>query len=681
MFLFNQIKRDDPALRLLFFAILAGLALLAGGLWWVQVVNGRKYQTALESQSFRSVRVSAPRGRILDRNGIELANNRPSYDVSFYLEEMRKAFTVEYKSRVQVVTNSLRLEREAKVKSLGRTLTKEEARLFRLLQPQKNEIGRQSRIAVASNLTVILAQKLQMPVAFDVKLFTNHYNIGRSQPFTVMKDLQPAQIARFEEQFAGVPGVELEMRSVRQYPFGTTASHLLGYGSNKREGESVAGEQSFYDYRQPDFKGLIGIEGGLDDELRGQAGGKSVQVNYLGYRQGETIWQPTLPGYNAVLTLDSRLQKAAEKALSHGPEGTSTRGAIVVMDTRNGDVLALASSPVINPNFWADNVWPPGERARINDLHFKPQLNRATQDDNFHPGSIFKIVVAMALLENGVNPEAAYTVQANPDEPSRGIITYGRNGSTRDTVAPGPYNFRRAFIKSSNSYFIHYGFEPGMAQKIAELGQRLHLGERCDIPTFQESKGNFPSPQRVRSGWSLGDTANLCIGQGLVNVTPLQMAVMVSSVANGGKVFWPRLVQRLDPQDPLSPTPGKTFEQGRVRDNLGVSSRTLQTVRAAMFADVEDPDGSGVKSLLPGFRIGGKTGTAQVGNRGDITGRITWFASFGGSPAETTPRYAVVVMIQGGVSGGETCAPLAKEVYQAIRDMNAPQSVVMTGRN
>lgn len=681
MLLFNQMKRDDPALRLLFIGILAGLALLAGGLWWVQVVNGRKYQTALESQSFRSVRVAAPRGRILDRNGIELANNRPSYDVTLYLEEMRKAFNVEYKSRAQAATNQLGLQREAKTKELGRPLTKLEAKQFRLSPAQKDEIGRQSRIAVASNLTVLLSQKLQMPVAFDVKLFTNHYHKSRSQPFTVMKDLQPAQIARFEEQFAGVPGVELEMRSVRQYPAGTSAAHLLGYGSSKREGESMAGEQSFYDYREPDFKGLIGIEGGLDEELRGQAGGKSVQVNYLGYRQGETVWQPTVPGFNAVLTLDARLQKAAEKALSHGPEGTATRGAIVVMDTRNGDVLALASSPAINPNFWASNDWPPGENARVNDPHLKPQLNRATQDDNFHPGSIFKIVVAMALLENGLNPEAIYNVQANPDDPAHGIITYGRNGSTRDTVAPGPYNFRRAFIKSSNSYFIHYGFEAGMAQKIAELGQRLHLGERSDLPTFQESKGNFPTPQRIRSNWSLGDTANLCIGQGQVSVTPLQMAVMISSIANGGQVFWPRLVQRLDSQDPLSPTPGKTFEQGRVRDNLGVSAKTLQLVRAAMFADVDDPEGSGRKSFLDGFRIGGKTGTAQIGNRGDITGRVTWFASFGGPTNEATPRYAVVVMIQGGVSGGETCAPLAKEVYQAIRDLNAPPNVAMTGRN
>lgn len=673
MIFFNQIKRDDPALRLLFFAILAGLALLAGGLWWVQVVNGSKYQTALESQSFRSVRVSAPRGRILDRNGIELANNRPSYDVSFYLEEMRKAFSVEYKSRNQVATNWLRIQREAKAKALGRPLTKIEAKQFRLSTVQRDEIGRQSRIAVANNLTATLAQKLQAPLTLDVKLFTNHYNISRSQPFTVMKDLQPAQIARFEEQFAGVPGVELDMRSVRNYPFGTTAAHLLGYGSSKREGESVAGEQSFYDYRQPDFKGLIGIEGGMDEKLRGQAGAKSVLINYLGYKQGETILQPTVPGYNTVLTLDVRIQQAAEKALARA--GGNTRGAIVVMDTRNGDVLALASSPTYNPSHSVTG-FPDGEMARRDDTTLRPQINRATQE-NYQPGSIFKIVVSMALLENGLDPEGIYTVEPYPGDPGSGVFRLGTR-LIKDTAHPGSYNFRRAFIKSSNSYFIHHGIGPGILERVCELGKRLHLGERATLPTRQESPGIFPTLQQTRKGWVGGDTANLSIGQAKLAVTPLQMAVMVSAVANGGTVYWPRLVQRLDPMDTMSPDPVERFEMGRVRDSLGVSSRTLRTVQAAMLADVEDPEGSGVRAAVPGLRIGGKTGTAQV-RRNQQPDHDTWFASFGGVGEDR--RYAVVVMIESGQSGGLTCAPLAKEVYQAIRDMNLPQNVAMTGRN
>ena len=672
MLLFNHIKGDDRALRILFFAVIAGLVVLAGGLWWVQVVNGREYQSRFESQSFRSVRVAAPRGRILDRNGIELANNRPSYDVSFYLEEMRKPINAEFDARVKFSTNALRIQREAKQKALGRSLTKDEAKPFRLSKEQRDEIAQQSRLAVANNFTASLAQKLQMPLALDAKKFAKHYLISRSQPFVVVTNLQPQQIARFEEQFGGAPGVELAMRSVRYYPATTTAAHLLGYGSSQREGDSMAGEQAFYDYRLPDFHGLIGVEGGLDEELRGQPGEKSVQINYLGYKQSETILQPTVPGSSAVLTVDVRIQKAAEKALSHSSEGVSHRGAIVVMDTRNGDVLAMASSPTFNPNYWASG-FPPGELERLNDPQSKPQRNRATQD-NYQPGSVFKIIVAMAALELGHNPDAIYTVPA--DSNGKGMAVFGRNQTKQDQAPPGPYNFIRAFIKSSNGYFIHAGLEPGVLEKVVELGGRLHFGERADLPTRQESAGVFPKPDNLRAGWSLGATANLSIGQEKVETTPMQVAVMISAVANGGKVFWPRLVQRLDFQDPLATGPGQKFEEGRVRDTLGVSAKTMQLVRTAMFADVEDSTGSGEKAFVPGFRIGGKTGTAQVGNeRNRVIDHITWFASFGGPASEATPRYAVVVMVESGTSGGTTCAPLAKEVYQAIQNLNAPPTV------
>src|SRR5882672_490450 len=167
MFPFNPIKGDDQALRLMFVGILAGLLILAGGLWWVQVVNGREYQSRLEAQSFRSVRVGAPRGRILDRNGVELANNRPSYDVNFYLEEMRKPINEEYDRRVKFATNALRIQREEKQKALGRKLSKEEARMFRLSKEQKDEIGLQARLSVANNFTTSLSEKLGTNLALN----------------------------------------------------------------------------------------------------------------------------------------------------------------------------------------------------------------------------------------------------------------------------------------------------------------------------------------------------------------------------------------------------------------------------------------------------------------------------------------------------------------------------------
>ena len=669
MFIFDQLKRDDPALRLVSLGVLGGLASLLAGLWWVQVVRGRDYQSHLENQSFRSIRIPAPRGKILDRNGVELANNRASYNVSLYLEELRKPFDNEYTAEYTALRKELATRREAKQRQLGRKLTKIEAREFNPSSSQRADIRQRARFVTASNIVAGIGARLQMPLTLDPQDFSNHYLTRLALPFPVMKNLEPAQVARFEEQFSGAAGVDLEMQSVRTYPLQTTAAHVLGY--LRRDDRSAEGEEAFYSYRLPDYRGLIGIEGGFDEELRGHAGGKSVLVNNLGYKQSENIWQPTIPGDNAVLTLDVRLQQAAEQALSRA--GANTRGAVVVMDTRNGDILTLASSPAFNPNHFVQG-FPTGEWDRLHDEELRPEINRATQD-NYQPGSIFKIVVGMAALENRLNPEATYTVEPYPGDPIHGVYRQGRR-LIKDTAQPGSYNFIRAFAKSSNSYFIHLGLEPGVLEKIIELGRKLHLGERSQLPTRQENSGIFPTSQRVHSGWSDGDTANLSIGQAQIAVTPLQMAVMISAVANNGTVYWPRLLQRLEPQDPLSTEAPTTFAAGQVRDSLDVSSRTMRILHEAMLADTEDPEGTGRAAVVPGFRIGGKTGTAQVTNgRNQIVNHITWFASYG--PWES-PRYAVVVMVEGGRSGGGTCAPIAREIYEAIQKIErSPQAVAM----
>jgi penicillin-binding protein 2 len=643
------------------FGILAGLVLLLGGLWWVQVVCGREYQTHLETQSFRSIRTPAPRGKILDRNGIALADNRPRYDVSLYLEDMRKPFDAEFSQRKAAIVAALKAQRLAKEKSLGRELTKEELKPYRMSMAQINDLRRQSKLSVVNAFTADLAQKLQMPLVLDVKKFTNHASQTPYQPFPVVTDLQPQQIARFEEQFGGMPGVDLEMRTIRSYPLNTTAGHLLGY--LKRENESRDGEEAYYSYRLPDYNGVVGLEEGFNDKLSGHAGGKSVLVNNLGYKQSENVWQPTVPGDNVVLTLDSRLQQAAEAALRNN--GANTRGAVVVMNVNNGDILALASSPSYNPNHWITG-FPPGEWERLNNDELKVQINRATYGA-YQPGSIFKIIVGIAALESGLNPNAIYTVPPHPTLAGKGIARFGRNQSKVDLAPPGQYNFRRAFAKSSNGYFIDCGLDAGV-EKIVALGRKLHLGERCDLPMSPESRGQFPALNQLSSGWSIGATANLCIGQEKVYMTPLQAAVVISAVANGGTVYWPRLVQRTEPQDPLSPAAPTEYPAGRVRDQLNLKASTLRVVHDAMLADTEDPDGTGrAASGVPGLRVGGKTGTAQVENaRGNVVDHITWFASY--APWEK-PRYAVVVMVESGSSGGGTCAPVAHDVYEAIRAM------------
>jgi penicillin-binding protein 2 len=227
---------------------------------------------------------------------------------------------------------------------------------------------------------------------------------------------------------------------------------------------------------------------------------------------------------------------------------------------------------------------------------------------------------------------------------------------------------RRAFIRSSNTYFVSNGLHYGV-QKIAQIGERLHLGERTGLPTRQEVAGTCPKPQTIRKGWSPGETANLCIGQGAIDVTPLQMAVMVAAIANGGKVLWPRLVDRIEPPGPLADEQVLHFPQKNPRDDLGVHPRTLKIIRDAMLADVEDKlEGTGKLAAMDGFRICSKTGTAQVKDtEGVITDHTTWFASYAPYETETEkPRYVVVVMVESGSSGGGTCAPIAKEIYKAI---------------
>ena len=202
-------------------------------------------------------------------------------------------------------------------------------------------------------------------------------------------------------------------------------------------------------------------------------------------------------------------------------------------------------------------------------------------------------------------------------------------------------------------------------------GQRLHFGERSGLPTRQDAPGQFPSLQRLRTDWSDGNTGNLCIGQDPVWVTPLQIAVLTAAIANDGIVLWPRLVDRIESVDPASPQPPQVFPRGRVRDHLGVSTRTLRILRDAMLANVEDADATGRGAAVPGIRIGGKTGTAQVQDARNVKiGQTTWFASF--APYEQ-PRYAVVVMVENGVSGGTTCAPIAGKIYSALLDRERAQ--------
>jgi len=646
MLFFDQLKKNDPQLRAVAFIVFCGLAVLAAGLWWVQIVSAREYQAHLEMQSFRTVRIPAVRGKILDRNGYALAENRPSYNVSLYLEELREPFAKEYARMrpLKVITNS------ALQRWLGGGMVK--TQYARLTPSQRAALTWEAREQVASNIVTQVSDWVRQPIAFDPAKFQRHYSNKLVLPFPILMNLDSNQVARFGEQSVSPIGADLEVQSVRFYPNNTTAAHVLG--ALQFDDSSAEGEEAFFSYRLPDFRGMLGIEWGYDRQLRGTAGSKSVMVNNMGYRQTETVWNQAEPGSNVVLTIDLQVQKKVEKALQvYGP---NTRGAVVVMEVQSGDILAMASSPTLDPNDSLQKL-SPAEQARRDDPKLRPQINRATQE-NYAPGSIFKTVVGLACLEAGLDPNESIH---NP-----GFIYVGRR-SVRDLAAPGQYNFRLALMHSSNTYFITNGLKTGI-ENIIKLGQRLHLGERTGLQTHQETAGVFPDVRKINSNWHDGDTANLCIGQGYLSVTPLQMAVMTAAIANGGKVLWPRLVERFEPQELVTGAEPFVTDSGLVRDELGVKPRNLEVVKEAMLADVQDVGGTGTKAAVPGLRIAGKTGTAQVMDpHNRVIGDTVWFASFAQCEKHC---YAVVVMVEveanSGASGGATCAPIAANIYRAI---------------
>jgi len=645
MLIFDQLRKNDRQLQVLAVTVLSGLGLLLLGLWQVQVLSAKRYQTSQINQSFRTVRIPAIRGKVFDANGTALAENRPCYNVNLYLDELRPYFQSQYgRAKNYVLSEFKRSGVNPKLSPV-----------------QITELGKQTRYQVVSNLVLRATSILQTPLILDQKEFLKHYDQRLFVPMPVLSDLIPQKIALFAEQTASLPGFDLEVQPLRVYPHRSTAAHLLG---NLQRDDSADDEEVFFNYRMPDFKGLVGIEGAYDERLRGKTGVKSVLVNSLGFRQAENIWTPAEAGENVYLTLDLAIQQAAEKALRAAPipHAGPPRGAVVVLDATNGDIIAMASSPAYDPNDFVPRL--PVEKADyLNDPILRPQINRAMQE-NYAPGSVFKIIVGLAGLEAGtLNPAEIYH--------SKGYYELVRGRPPiADPAGPGEFNFRRALVKSSNSYFIHEGLKLGV-DRIAEMGRRFHLGERTGLLPRQETAGNLPTREwrekRLGGVWFDGNTANLSIGQE-IDVTPLQVAVMISAVANGGTVYWPRLVARVEPQDPFGAGQAVNFPAGRIRDQVRISRRNLDIVRSAMLADVEEAEGTGTKAFVPGMRICAKTGTAQIKQGRKTVGLTTWFASF--APYED-PRYVVVVMVeidQGYTgSGGGTCAPVAHQIYLALQ--------------
>lgn len=667
MLIFDQLNKGDQPLRILAWGLLAGLLLLLGGLWKVQVLSGAQYRERQETQSFRTVRVPALRGKILDRSGREFAGNTPRYRLDLYLDELRPQFAAEYDVRRAALV-ARKSATNAPPKDtfwawVGRGFRKPRT-TPRLTIQEIDQLSRASRFAAVSNTIAEVGRRLRLPLTLSEQALHDHYITKRALPLPILPNCTPEQVALITEQSWNLPGVELERVPIRRYPHGHLASHVVGH---LRRDDDYNDEEGRFDYRMRDFRGAMGLEAAFDRELRGQAGARSILVNSAGYRhrQGEEVIAEPQPGLNLITTLDLDLQVAAEKAL--GSVAGDERGAVVVMDPTNGDVLAMASAPDFDPSEFLDGVSAQRWTNFFLAEPATPMINRATYGQ-YAPGSTFKIIDAIALLEAGVDPNALFRVEPDPTTPGKGRYMLGKR-SIRDLAPPGEYDFRRAFIRSSNSYFIDHGLRLGW-EKLIGWGANFGLGQRTGIRLNEETGGDFPTLDTVRErGWTAGNMANVLIGQE-ITLTPLQLAVAVSAVANGGKVFWPRLVDRLEPESPLSETPAVRVQPGQVRTEIRAKARNFDLVRTAMRDDVLDSEGTGKSARMSDFAICGKTGTAEIKGFGRKD-KVTWFASF--APFEA-PRYVVIVMVESGASGGGTCAPVARQIYEFLRNREQGRS-------
>jgi len=609
--------------------MLAGILLLTVRLWYVQVARGDEYTSRIRSNSQVNVRLPSVRGEILDRNGVPLAENRSSVAVEFYLPDIVRAYREKH-GEVPRRTYQTTVQ--------GMMTEKSEPDIVKILN--ETVIKRLANLGIAEDYN-----------AASLRL---HYRNNTEVPFTYIEDLDFETMARFAEHQVDMPGVNVTVRPVRRYTYGALGAHFLGYvGAPNQVDKDEAARFTFY---QSDMEGKTQLELIFNDELRGEAGARILQRDAKGKIQGEIERKEPRSGHNIQLTIDARIQYIAEKAMR-----VVRRGAAVVVDPHNGDILAMVSVPSFDPNTFIPAIAAADWNSLIGDAT-NPLLNRATS--GYAPGSTYKVLPALAGLHKGIG-EKSFTCS--------GGVKYGKH-MLKCTGTHGTIGLTSALRVSCNAYFCLYGNAAGIDQ-IDFVGNLLGLGQKSGAPISGEQAGILPGPewlskQNVREQWSTGQTANTSIGQGFVLASPLQMAMVAATMANWGTSYHPRLVDKVVARD------GTVVRQEpvRVRANLlenGFTVEALDKVRQGLWDVVNRGGGTAPGARIKNYQVAGKTGTAQFWRRG-IPDNHVWFITF--APYEK-PRYAVCVMVNGGASGGGVAAPIASKILSDIFKMEEGEKV------
>jgi penicillin-binding protein 2 len=484
-------------------------------------------------------------------------------------------------------------------------------------------------------------------------------SLGLYHPILLREDVDMEAIAVVEAHKSDHPEIQLGLEPRRLYHYGKLAAHLLGYVGEISEQDLIA--KIFKDAATGVLVGQSGVERFYNNLLAGTDGKRQVLVDSRGREVGLVNEIGSIIGGEVRLTIDLDLQVTAEKALE------DKVGAVVAMDPRSGEILAMASSPSFDPNAFSARISGDEWNALISHPD-RPMQNRTIQN-SYSPGSIFKLIMAEAGLEEGM-------IDGDSSVYCSGSATYyGRIFHCHDKKGHGTIRLVQAIQKSCNIFFYELGKRLGIS-KIAKHAHSLGLGERTGVDLPNERTGVMPSPewkQQVRRDkWYAGETISVSIGQGAISVTPMQIVRAISAIATSGMVVTPHVLLRAEK---------KTDELKWPVRRIAMKEENIAQIREGMWQSVNNW-GTGHNAAVPGQNICGKTGTVQVisnENKDLVEGETedhSWFAGFGN---KDNPEITVVVFVEHGGKGGIAAAPIAQQIFKAYYDKKGHKVLAVGG--
>jgi len=620
-----RVYRDDQKflsfrINALLWTIVAVFVFLAGSFWFVQGVQAEKYRGLSEANALREVVTPAKRGLILDRSGQKiLADNQPAYSLTLDRVIMRPIVKGDSTHRPKLIA--------------------------------------------------FLSQVLGSTPPDIEKIFEKGKAIPFARPFNIADDLTLSQVASIQAQAVAFPELNVEPVQRRNYPYGPFAAHILGFIGEVGEKELQTTRKEL---RQGDLIGKRGVElmydninmNGTQFGLRGKDGAQYWEYDSHGRRLSEYRPARKEPqaGDNLYLTIDFDMQRRAEQYFTEN----EFVGAAVALDPRNGEILTMISSPEFNPNTYSRRFTPEVWKTIVSNP-FKVELNRAIQG-LYSPGSVFKTVMAAAGLADGaIGPGTSF------DCGGSGVF-FGRRFRCWQKNGHGAVNVERALKVSCDIFFYNTGARLGI-DRIAEYAKELGFGAITQIDLDGEKAGTVPSTQwaaqKQHRKWYPSETISVAIGQGALVVTPLQVAVMMGAIANGGTIYRPHVVRMIEHQNPDG-----TINRLKVADQairrVKMSPDVLEHVHNGLWKVVNEEGGTGSNARIEGLNVAGKTGTVQVIAQSGWFSTAglpfmdrdhAWFASY--APNDN-PQLVVVVFVEhAGAHGGTDAAPLAKLMYQS----------------